>query len=131
MILDKLHILPTAKTPEIILNPEGVIKIKGRGLTVNKTDDSSRIINWIEAYIRKPVDITFVIIDFEYLNSFSTTILVSMLSKLLQLCQQSKKLAIQWYYDEDDEDILERGQYISSTINIPIEFIMKKKIEGR
>jgi hypothetical protein len=35
MILDEVHILPTDNTPEVLLNPEGIIKIKGRALTVN------------------------------------------------------------------------------------------------
>ena len=36
---------------------------------------------------------------------------------------QMKKFVIKWYYEEDDDDILERGEYIASAINIPIEFI--------
>jgi hypothetical protein len=130
MLLDKIHILPTNKTPEIILNPEGKVVIKGRGLTINKTEVSNKIMNWIDTYIDNPAETTNVKIEFEYLNSFNTTILVSILNKLLQICQQSKKVLIKWYYDEDDEDILERGEYISSIINIPFEFIMKNKING-
>jgi hypothetical protein len=128
--MDKIHILPTNKTPEIVLDPEGTVLIKGRGLTINKAEVSTQIMNWIDTYIDNPAEVTNVIVEFEYLNSFSTTILVSMLKKLLQVCQQSKKVLIQWYYDEDDEDILERGGYISSTINIPFEFIVKKRIKG-
>jgi len=37
---------------------------------------------------------------------------------------------VQWYYEEDDEDILERGEYISSTLNIPITFIKTNHIAG-
>jgi hypothetical protein len=35
MIIEEVHILPTDNTPEILLNPDGIIKIKGRALTVN------------------------------------------------------------------------------------------------
>ena len=42
--------------------------------------------------------------------------------------QQGKKLIIRWYYDEDDVDLFERGEYISATLNIPIEFIMTDDI---
>ena len=41
---------------------------------------------------------------------------------------QNRKLVIQWYYEHDDYDILERGEYISSTFNIPIEFIITDSI---
>ena len=42
MILEEFHILPTENSPEVILNPEGIIKIKGRGMVVNKTSVPER-----------------------------------------------------------------------------------------
>jgi len=107
-----------------------MIKIRGRGLFQNKTEVIEQIMNWIDKYLRNTTEITYVIISFEYLNSFSTTILVSIIRKLSQVILQSGKLVIQWYYEEDDEDILERGEYISSTFNIPITFIKTNHIAG-
>jgi hypothetical protein len=130
MILGEVHILPTEITPEVFLNPEGTIKITGRGLAVNRTDIPRQIITWINSYLNHPADVTYVLIALEYLNSFSTTILVSILKKILQVSFQSKKYVIQWYYESDDNDILERGEYISSILNIPIEFIMIDKIDS-
>ena len=124
----ELHILPTDNTPEFLFSPDGMIKIRGRGLFQNKTETIEQIMNWIDEYLSNPAEITYVNISFEYLNSFSTTILVSMLRKISQVLLQSGKLVIQWYYEEDDEDILERGQYISSTFDIPIKFIMTNHI---
>jgi len=34
-----------------------------------------------------------------------------------------KKFIINWFYEEGDEDILERGEYFSSILNIPFNFI--------
>ncbi len=124
MIKGEIHILPTDNTPEFHFNPRGVIDIRGRGLFGNNKEFSARIMNWIDEYLINPAEITNVSLEFEYLDSFSTTILVSILRKLSQVGQQSKKLIIKWYYEEDDEDILERGEYISETFNIPIVFIM-------
>jgi hypothetical protein len=124
----EIHILPTDNTPEFLFSPDGMIKIRGRGLFGNKTETTEQLGNWIDEYVTNPAEITYVIIAFEYLNSFSTTILVSMLRKFSQVLLQSGKLVIQWYYEEDDEDILERGQYISSTFDIPIKFIMTNNI---
>jgi len=128
MMTDEIHILPTDKTPEILLNPNGIIKIKGRGLMVNETEVPKQIMNWIDAYLSNPAEITNIIIAFEYLNSFSTIIVVSILKKLSQVTQQTKKFVIQWYYEHDDYDILERGEYISLTFDIPIKFVMTNNI---
>jgi len=127
-MLCELHILPTDNTPEFIFRPDGMIKIRGRGLFGNRTETTDQLGNWIDEYITNPAEITYVILAFEYLNSFSTTLLVSMLRKFSQVLIQSGKLVVQWYYEEDDEDILERGEYISSTFNIPIIFILTNHI---
>jgi hypothetical protein len=126
----ELHILQTHNTPEVILSPEGIIKIKGRALMVNNTEISEQMMNGFEAYLSNPPETTDVIIAIEYLNSFSTTILISILKKLSQAIQQPKKLAIRWFYEDDDEDMLEMGISISEVCNIPIEFVMVNDISG-
>ena len=119
-----IHILATNQTPEFIFNNEGIIKIRGRALYCDKPESSDRIISWIEGYIKNPAKVTYVTIAFEYLNSLSTSVLVSILRRLSKILHQSKKLVVQWYYEPDDENILDRGRYISSCCRIPIEFIM-------
>ncbi len=123
MIINEVHILPTKKTPEVLLNPKGTIKIKGRAIDESRTGVSEQIMNWIDAYVSDPAESTEVIIALEYLNSFNSIILTSTLRKISQVIQHGKELVIHWYYEKDDEDLFERGKYISSTLNIPIEFI--------
>jgi SiaC family regulatory phosphoprotein len=120
----EIHILPTDNTPEFLFGPDGMLKIRGRGLYGNKTKETEQLMNWIDEYLLNPAEITYLTIAFEYLNSFSTTVLVTIMRKLSQVILKSGKLVIQWYYENEDEDILERGEYISSTFNIPIEFIL-------
>jgi hypothetical protein len=128
MITGEIHILPTKNTPEFIFSSEGMIKIRGRGLFQKETEVTEQLGNWIDEYVTNPAEITYVILAFEYLNSSSTIIIVSILRKLSQGILQSEKLVIKWYYEEDDEDILERGEYISLTFNIPIIFILTNHI---
>ncbi|MBW6501020.1 MAG: DUF1987 domain-containing protein [Bacteroidales bacterium] len=124
MKLEKTHILPTADSPDVLLDPDGIIKIKGRGMVVNRTVIPDQILNWLDAYLIMPAETTSVIIALEYLNSFSTKILTAILLKISQVWNKGKNLSIRWYYEEDDDDILERGEYISEAYNIPIEFII-------
>jgi hypothetical protein len=128
MITGEFHLLSTDTTPEVLFNPAGIIKIKGRALVVNNTEVPEQMMKWLDEYLENPAEITTVIIAVEYLNSFSTSVLVSILKKLTQVIMRSKKLVIHWYYEEDDEDILERGEYIASTFNIPINFILTNDI---
>lgn len=130
MILNKVHILPTDNSPEVFLNPDGIVKVKGRGMVVNKTSVPQQINEWLDAYLLNPAETTTVIIAFEYLNSYSTSILASVLMKISQVIQHHKKFVIRWYYEDDDDDLLERGEYISESLNLPIEFIVIHDISG-
>jgi hypothetical protein len=125
---NEIHILHTNQTPEFIFNHKGIIKIRGRGLYCDQPELSEQIISWIERYIDNPAKTTYVTISLEYLNSLSTAVLVSIFRRLSQIVFQSKKIVVQWYYEPEDENILDRGKYISSCCDIPIEFIMTNNI---
>jgi len=129
LAINKFHILPTKDTPEIIFKPDGFIRIGGRGLMGPNVEISEQILVWIHKYLENPPEITTIIVAMEYLNSFSAKILVSILKEISFVIKQNKQYFIHWFYEEDDEDILERGEYISSTLNIPIDFIRTKSIK--
>jgi len=126
--MEKVHILPTTKTPEIYLNPSGLIKVKGRAIDESRTGFPEQIMTWIESYLLAPADSTDVTIALEFLNSFNTIIFTSFLKKIAELQQMKKRLHIRWYYEEDDIDIYDRGVYISSIIDVPIEFIITDNV---
>jgi hypothetical protein len=124
MALNEVVIPPTKTTPEITLDPKGTIKIKGRAIDESRDKAPEEMTEWIDAYTLDPAEQTKVIIALEFLNSFNTMLLTSILKKISKVIRQGKQLLIHWYYEEDDVDIFERGEYISSTINIPIKFIV-------
>lgn len=129
MSKDAVHILPTNKTPEVHLNPKGSIKITGRAIDESRNKFSDDIISWLDEYMVNPANLTEVVIALEYLNSYNSIIMANILRQVAQVTAKAKKLNIKWYIDEDDDDLLERGRYISQTFNIPIDFIMTEDIK--
>lgn len=117
------HILATDKTPEVIFDSEGTLSLKGRAMALNRTAPSDKLLDCIDRYLQNPARTTTVTIALEYLNSFGTQIIVAIIRKLSGVVQQGKILVVKWYYDAEDDDILERGHHISETFDIPIEFI--------
>ncbi|MBN2634526.1 MAG: SiaC family regulatory phosphoprotein, partial [Bacteroidales bacterium] len=103
---------------------DGVIKIKGRGLFSHKTKLPAKVLAWLDNYLEDPAETTDVVVAFEYLNSFSTRVLTSIFQKVKSLVLKEKKFVIHWYYESDDEDIFERGEYIASTLDIPVQFVV-------
>ena len=115
-------ILPTNNTPEIILNPEGIIRISGRSMSENLREFYKPIENWIDSYICNPADLTCIDFCLEY-SSGTNSIIFSILRKISYIRLMNKKFIVNWYYEEGDEDIFEQGEYISSTLDIPFNFI--------
>lgn len=116
-------ILSTSSTPEIILNPAGIITIRGRSMNGNLDALGNEIEDWIDKYITDPAEVTYVDFCLEYFNKANSNIIISLLKKIESLSLRNKKYKISWYYEEGDEDILEKGEYFSSVVKIPFNFI--------
>lgn len=126
--MEKVHILPTGTTPEYLLDPSGFIKIKGRAIDESRRNSPEQINEWIDNYVLDPAETTKVTIALEFLNSFNTIILTNTLKQITKVTEKGGKLVIHWFYEEDDIDIFERGEYIGSLIGVPIEFSATDKI---
>jgi len=124
MSVNELRILHTKDTPEIILNPDGMIRIVGRSMFADVNDFTKQLEVWIEEYICDPADITCVDFHLEYLSSNNQKFYITLINKIKPIKIKNKKYTINWYYDEGDEDILEKGEFISSVVEIHFNFIM-------
>lgn len=121
--MKELRISPTKNSPEIILTPEGTIKVKGRSIHENVIDFFKPVEDWVSEYIKSPADVTCVDINLEYFNSASAKVFIHLLQKVTYVQLKHKKFIFNWYYEEGDEDILERGEYFASVLDVPFNFI--------
>ena len=124
MSVNELRILPTKDTPEIVLNPDGMIRIVGRSMFADVNDFTKQLEVWIEEYICDPADITCVDFHLEYLSTNNQKFYITLLRKIEPIKLKNKKYIINWYYEEGDEDILEKGEYISSIVEISFNYVM-------
>lgn len=121
--MKELRLIATKNTPEVVLNPDGVIRIRGRSIHENVSEFFSPIDKWITEYIEKPADTTQVDMILEYFNSASAKVFIQLLQKVTYVSLKDKKFVVNWYYEDGDEDILERGEYFSSVLDVPFNFI--------
>jgi len=121
--MDQLIIESTKSSPEINLNPSGTLKFKGRSIHENAQEFFDSVIEWIEEYIDEPADTTFVDIQLEYFNSATAKYIIIMLQKLKEVRLKDKKYFVNWFYEEGDEDILERGEYFASVLDMDFNFV--------
>ncbi|MGA2407666.1 MAG: DUF1987 domain-containing protein [Bacteroidales bacterium] len=124
--MEELRISPTKNTPEVILNPEGIIRIRGRSIHENVTDFFGPIEDWITEYINAPAEVTSVDLNLEYFNSASAKVFIHILQKITYVALKHKKYIFNWYYEDGDDDILERGEYFASVLDVHFNFIKLK-----
>jgi len=123
--LNQQILSPTKNTPEVILEPKGIIKLRGRLIPENAENFFNPIEVWINEYFKNPANITTVEICLEYINSAGTTYLLDIIHKIthIHLRKNTKKFIIYWYYNDEDEDMLEKGRFFSSDLNVPFNYI--------
>jgi hypothetical protein len=121
--MEELRLSPTKNTPEVILNPEGIIRIRGRSIHENVTEYFAPVEEWISSYIQSPAEVTCVDINLEYFNSASAKVFIHILQKITYVTFKHKKFIFNWYFEEGDEDILERGQYFASVLDVPFNYV--------
>ena len=113
----------TKRTPNVLLDPSGRIRIGGRSIPEDATKFYDNILNWVLDYCHTPSDSTVVDIELEYFNSGSAKFVMQILRELSELIVEGRDLKVNWYYEEGDDDILERGEYYSSILDLEINFI--------
>jgi len=113
----------TKRTPNVLLDPSGRIRIGGRSIPEDASKFYDNILNWVLDYCHTPSDSTVVDIELEYFNSGSAKFVMQILRELSELLVEGRDLKINWYYEEGDDDILERGEYYSSILDLEINFI--------
>jgi hypothetical protein len=121
--MDKLEFQPTQKTPYVLLDPSGKIKFKGRSIPEDVSLFYEDILDWVIAYASSPSSATEVNIEMEYLNSGTSKYMLRILKKLKEVENNGYDLRIRWVYEEGDDDILERGEYYASILDLDIEFV--------
>jgi hypothetical protein len=121
--MENLLIESSKKTPEVSFNLDGRIRISGRSIPEDATKFYDSLYEWIYYYCQNPPDATTVDVALEYFNSGSSKSILHILRALVDISKKGHKLTINWYYEEGDDDIMERGEYYESILEIKFNFI--------
>jgi hypothetical protein len=119
--MENLNIEGSAKTPTVEFKTSGTLLIKGRSIPENSIEFYKPLIDWIGAYGSAPQGSTEVNIQLEYFNTSSSKCILDVFKKLETLSGTS--ITINWYYEEDDEDMLEAGEDYQAIVDIPFKMI--------
>jgi hypothetical protein len=120
--MNNLLIESTKKTPEVSFNTNGRLKISGRSIPEDPTVFYDQLFEWMYFYCQEPSDVTTLDIELEYFNSGSSKAILHILRALVDISKKGKRLSVNWYYEEGDDDIMERGEYYESILDFKFNF---------
>ncbi len=115
----KFELKETATTPNVNFDPvTGILKIEGRSIPENVIDFYHPILRWIDDYSKSPSEKTEIHLRFEYFNTSSSKRIFDIMKKLEKMAiDTNQKVVINWYYEEDDEDIFFAGNDYKALIS--------------
>lgn len=126
--MDAYYLEATPKTPKLDFNPDAeTFLISGRSIPENSIEFYKPLLDWLDKYVHNPLDSTIFEIKLEYFNTSSSKCLVEIFRKLEKIHEKGNKVSVEWYYDEEDEDMEESGEDFKEIIKIP--FNMKERKE--
>ena len=122
-----IKIAGTDDTPSVHLDKEsGILELSGRSLPEDVTMFYQQILDWIDDYIKQPNDKTLFNFKLDYFNTASSKVILDILLKFEELVENGKEVVIKWFYNEDEEDMLEAGEEYADIVEVPFEYIVVK-----
>lgn len=121
--MENLLISSTKRTPEVSFNTDGRLVLSGRSIPEDPTRFYDQLFEWVFYYCQQPSNTTTVDISLEYFNSGSSKAILEILRALVDSAKKGKQISINWYYEEGDDDILERGEYYEAILGLKFNFI--------
>lgn len=126
----QLDLKGTPKTPSVLFDAEkGLLEIKGRSIPENSLVFYKPLNNWLKDYGKEPSKQTIFEVKLEYYNTSSSKCLLDLFKTLEKLNEEGKtSVKVHWYYETDDEDMLEAGEDYQAIIPLTFEIIEVEEI---
>ena len=128
--MEGYFIRPTRVTPSVYFNPKkGIMDLRGKSCPENPLLFYRYLFKSLDQFATQPHDFLKTNMAFEYFNTSSSKCLFHYLKKLDELEKQGKKVMVNWFYEDADDDMYETGEDLSSFFSMPFNFIGVEKIK--
>ena len=122
--MEKKVIEGTDDTPEVVLDKENnIFKFSGKSLPEDVKEFYAPIIEWLDDYSNNPNKITKIVFKMDYFNSASSKRIVDILTKFEEIRLKGSPVSVDWYYQDDDEDMQDAGEAFASIVDVPFNMI--------
>lgn len=138
--MNPLIINETTATPKIHFDISiNEFELKGCSRPEDVREFYVPIINWLNEFdnsindelINKHADNPIIFkFKFEYFNSSSAKFILDILVLINQIHSKGLLMQIDWYFDENDDDMQEVGEELSEVVDFPFKFITVERLSN-
>lgn len=122
--MEDLVIEGNKQRPDLVFSVgTGKLLVTGQSLPENATLLYGPVLEWIEEYAQHPASSTVLSLKMKYYNTASSKMFFSIIKRLNNMHKVGADVLIEWYYQSDDEDMLDAGEYFRDLVEIPFQFI--------
>lgn len=122
--MEPLSIKATHETPDVVFNKQtGEFSISGKSLPEDVKEFYNPLIKWILEYAKSPNPLTTLKVKMDYFNTASSKMLLEIFEQFKDMHDGGNKVVIDWYYQEDDEDMQDAGEDYADIVEVPFNFI--------
>ncbi|MEO9806496.1 MAG: DUF1987 domain-containing protein [Reichenbachiella sp.] len=111
-------------TPSVYFNPKKeLLDLRGKSSPENPLSFYGSLLLNMDRYAKSSTGNITVNLAFEYFNTSSSKCIFNLLRKLENFDQQGKRVIVNWYYEDEDDDMLEAGEDFSSFFGYEFNFV--------
>ncbi len=126
--MENFYLEETSKTPKLSFDASsGKFLMSGRSIPENSIEFYRPLFEWLDEYVQQPLNQTTFDVQLEYFNTSSSKCLVEIFRRLERIGDQ--EVAVNWFYEEDDEDMQESGEDFKEIIELNINLMVLEEEE--
>ena len=118
--MDRLYIKATENTPRVDFNPSAEqFELSGKSIPEDSLGFYNPVMDWLQSYAQTPNFKTTFSFKLEYFNTSTSKVLLDM----LYILEKINGVVVNWYYDEDDEDMEESAMDFNEVVDFEINLV--------
>ena len=118
--MEHLEITRTKFSLQIHCNAEtGLCEMEGSSYPENAFEFFKPVQQWMTRYFTEVGSRILLDLKLEYLNTSSSKCILDLFKTLEDYVRQGGEVQVNWYYEQDDEDMMETGEEFLEDLELP------------
>ena len=114
----------TASTPALLADSDaGTLEMRGDSYPENSFEFFAPIVEWVQNHFATPDASLKVALHLLYLNTSSVRAMMDIFEMLEDAHNSSHGVAVQWFYDEDNDRIAELAEEFKEDCTFPFDIL--------